>query len=74
MARPDYGRVRLGDIVDLIKRSTITGDGILYVAVMLHSGEIDEIEQHYFGDQIVRVEESASPIEQLVAPMPEKKL
>lgn len=54
-----YGRYRVkkSSLFEL-KVQNPTGDGILYVGSMIHSGEIDEIEEHRYNDQIVRLRES----------------
>lgn len=60
--RSGYGRTRIGAVVDLIKRSEATGDGILYVVPMLISRKIDAFEEHRFGDQIVRIDETGTRV------------
>lgn len=49
-----YGRFKLTGVLDEIKVENPTGDGILHVVSMLHTGEIDAIEELKFNDQITR--------------------
>lgn len=49
-----YGRFKLESVLDELKVENPTGDGILHVASMLHTGEIDAIEELKFNDQITR--------------------
>lgn len=56
-----YGKVRIGGVTGFIRVSVITGDGILYILVMLQSGEIASIEEYRLSDQITRVLSIASP-------------
>jgi hypothetical protein len=53
-----YGRFRVGSVLVELKVQEPAGDGILYVGSMIASGEIDEIEEHRFNDQITRIRES----------------
>lgn len=54
-----YGRykVKKSQLFEL-KVQNPTGDGILLVGSIISSGEIDEIEEHRFNDQVVRIRES----------------
>lgn len=56
-----YGTVRVGGVIGFIRVSTVTGDGILYILVMLQSGEIDSIIEHRLSDQITRTLTFAAP-------------
>src|SRR5688572_9664413 len=57
--RRAYGRVRVKDcILAELKVENPTGDGVLYVASIICQGEIDDIEEHRFNDQITRIRES----------------
>lgn len=58
--RRGYGITRLGGTMSLLKRSTVTGDGILYMDVMTHSGEITEVISHWVTDLEVRLAETSS--------------
>jgi hypothetical protein len=60
--RRGYGETRLSGVIVLIKRSIVTGDGILYLVVIIHYGEIDSISEHWFGDQIVRIDETGARV------------
>ncbi len=60
--RRGYGICKIGGTVAFIRRSTITGDGIFYDALMIHSGKIDGIIDHYISDQIARVAEESGDI------------
>lgn len=54
--RRAYGTVRLGGAVVFIRRSVVSdGDGIIYIAVALHTGEIDSYLEHFLNGQEVRL-------------------
>lgn len=53
--RSGYGIVKVGGSVFFLRRSTITGDGILHLGVALLSREIDGVIDRYLYDQITRV-------------------
>lgn len=57
-----YGRYRIGGQTVFEKVSEITGDGVLYHNFALNSGEIDAVEQHYIGEQVVRLDATADPL------------
>lgn len=58
--RRNFGRVRVNGDKVFERRSILTGDGILYMAFVLNSGEIDAIEEHWIQDQIVRLDPISS--------------
>jgi hypothetical protein len=66
--RRGYGTVKLGGAVAFLRRSTVTGDGILYLAVMIHSGEIDSIIEQRIYDQLVRTDDSSAGDGEVVYP------
>ncbi len=54
-----YGRYRVKEaVLAELKVQFPTGDGVLYVASMIASHEIDDIEEHRVNDEIVRIRES----------------
>lgn len=60
--RRNFGRVRVSGDKIFERRSTLTGDGILYMAFAINSGEIDAIEEHWIQDQITRLDPSSSGV------------
>jgi hypothetical protein len=54
-----YGECKIGGTVYFLRRSTVTGDGILYLGLMLHSGRIEGIETHFLYDEEVRLGEES---------------
>lgn len=57
-----YGRFKLESVLADIRVENPTGDGILHVVSMLHTGEIDAIEELKFNDQITRYDESTGAV------------
>lgn len=53
-----YGLYRVGSVLAELKVQAPTGDGILLVASLIASGEIDDIVEHRFNDQTTRIRES----------------
>lgn len=49
-----YGRFKVTGVLDEIKVQFPYGDGVLHVSSMLHTGEIDGIEELKFNDEITR--------------------
>lgn len=53
--RRGYGIIRVGGSVIMLRRSIVSEDGVLYLGVAVHSGEIDSFIEHWIGDQITRL-------------------
>lgn len=51
-----YGRCLVESVLAELKVQFPTGDGVLYAASMIASGEIDAIEEHRINDQVVRID------------------